>query len=110
MALELPKSPPKPDVSVKDSEQKRRKNPTVTKTGRLRHGPDVTILDFDVPNPEADGIDKDQLELVETQTTERVVRVQSPYFIVRVHHKTYRRKGCQEEFVSNAQKLSHPPV
>lgn len=100
LALELPESPPGPETTVKKSEKKRRKKPTIIqKTGRIRHGPDATILDFDVPNPEAEGVSEDELELVETRTTEKVVRVQSPYFIVRIHHKTYRRKGCLEELV-----------
>jgi len=100
MALELPQSPPGPDTTVKDSEKKRRKKATtVQKTGRIRHGPDATVLDFDVPNPEAEGVPEDELELVEVRTTEKIVRVQSPYFIVRLHHKTYRRKDSKEELV-----------
>ena len=100
MALELPESPPEPDETVKESEQKRRKKKTVVqKTGRIRHSSEATILDFEVPNSEAEGVPEDELELVETRTTEKVVRVQSPYFIVRIHHKTYRRKGCMEELV-----------
>lgn len=100
MALELPESPPKADTTVKKSEKERRKSATpVQKTGRLRHTSEATILDFDVPNPEAEGIPEDQLALVDTRTTEKVVRVQSPYFIVRIHHKTYRRKDSLAELV-----------
>lgn len=100
MALELPESPPGPEETVKESEQKRRKKKTsIQKTGRVRHSSDATILDFEVPNPEAHGIPENELELVETRTTEKIVRVQSPYFIVRIHHKTYRRKGCMEELI-----------
>jgi transposase len=106
MALELPSSSPPPsddddddkDGSVKDDEGKRRKKKTdVAKTGRIKHDPNATILDFDAPNPNIEGIPADELEVVETKTIQKVVRVRSPYFILRVHYKTYRQKGCLEE-------------
>lgn len=102
MALQLEPSSQPPsaddDESVKGSEGKRRKKKTnVAKTGRIKHDPNATILDFDAPNPSIEGIPAEELEVVETKTTQKVVRVRSPYFILRVHHKTYRRKGCLEE-------------
>lgn len=100
MALELPESPPKPDTTVKQDEEKRRKKKTdVAKTGRIKHGPNISIIEIDAPNPGADEIPEDEKELVEVRTIEKVVRVESPYFILRVHHKTYRRKDCKEELV-----------
>ena len=100
MALEIPESPPSPKTTVKEHERERRKNPTdVTKTGRIKHGPNATIIDVDVKNPEVEDIPEDQLELVETKTTQKVVRVSSPFMIVNVHSKTYRRKDDFEEIV-----------
>ena len=105
MALELPSSSPPPsdededdDESVKDDEKKRRKKKaSIAKSGRIKHDPNVTILDFEVPNPSIEGIPAEELEVVETRTTHKIVRVPSPYFIMRVHERTYRRKGCLEE-------------
>ena len=100
MALEIPESPPPPKTTVKEHERERRKNPTdVSKTGRIKHGPNATIVDVDVKNPEVENIPEDQLELVETKTTQKVVRVSSPFMIVNVHSKTYRRKDDFEEIV-----------
>jgi len=100
MALEIPESPPSPKTTVKEHERERRKNPTdVTKTGRIKHGPNATIIDVDVKNPEVEDIPEDQLELVETKTTQKVVRVSSPFMIVNVHSKTYRRKDDFEDIV-----------
>ena len=100
MALEIPESPPSPKTTVKEHERERRKNPTdVSKTGRIKHGPNATIIDVDVKNPEVEDIPEDQLELVETKTTQKVVRVSSPFMIVNVHSKTYRRKDDFEEIV-----------
>ena len=100
MALEIPESPPSPKTTVKEHERERRKNPTdVSKTGRIKHGPNATIIDVDVKNPEVEDIPEDQLELVETKTTQKVVRVSSPFMIVNVHSKTYRRKDDFEDIV-----------
>lgn len=100
MALELPDSPPPPKTTVKEYERKRRKNPTdASKAGRIKHGPNAMIVDVDVKNPEVENIPEDQLELVETKTTQKVVRVSSPFMIVNVHSKTYRRKDDFEEIV-----------
>ena len=47
----------------------------------------------------AEDIPADQLELVESKVAERVVRLESPYFILRIHQNIYRKKGgCLEEF------------
>lgn len=104
LALELPPSSPPPsnddkdDETVGESEKRRRKKRTnVAKTGRIQHDPNATILDFVVPNPSIEGIPAEELELVERKTTQKVVRVRSPYFILRVHHDIYRRKDCHEE-------------
>ena len=103
MALKLPESPPSPKTTVKEHERQRRENPTdVSKTGRIKHGPNATIIDVDVKNPEVDDIPEDQLELVETKTTQKVVRVSSPFMIINVHSKTYRRKDDFEEIVPPA--------
>ena len=100
MALEIPESPPSPKTTVKEYERERRKNPTdVSKAGRIKHGPNATIIDVDVKNPEVEDIPEDQLELVETKTTQKVVRVSSPFMIVNVHSKIYRRKDDFEEIV-----------
>lgn len=100
MALELPESPPSPKTTVKEHERERRKNPTdLSKTGRIKHGPNATVIDVDVKNPEVEDIPEDQLELVETKTTQKVVRVSTPFIIVNVHSKTYRRKDDFEELV-----------
>ena len=100
MALEIPESPPSPKTTVKEYERERRKNPTdVSKAGRIKHGPNATIIDVDVKNPEVEVIPEDQLELVETKTTQKVVRVSSPFMIVNVHSKIYRRKDDFEEIV-----------
>lgn len=100
MALEIPDSPPPPKTTVKEYERERRKNPTdASKSGRIKHGANATIIDVDVKNPEVEDIPEDQLELVETKTTQKVVRVSSPFMIVNVHSKTYRRKDDFEEIV-----------
>ena len=100
MALKLPESPPPSKTTVKEHERERRENPTdISKTGRIKHGPNATIIDVDVKNPEVEDIPEDQLELVETKTTQKVVRVSSPFMIINVHSKTYRRKDDFEEIV-----------
>jgi len=100
MALVLPETPPRPKTTVKEYERERRKSPSdMLKTGRIKHGPNATIINVDVKNSEVDDIPEDQLELVETKTTQKVVRVSSPFAIVNVHSKTYRRKGNLEELV-----------
>ena len=100
MALTLPETPPLPKTTVKKHERQRRKNPTdVCKTGRIKHGPSATIIDVDVTNPGVEDIPDDELELVETKTTQKIVRVSSPFAIVNVHSKTFRRKDDLEELV-----------
>ncbi len=100
MALELPKSPPSQKTTVKEHERERRQNPTdVSRCGRIKHGPNATIIDVDVKDPKVDDIPEDQLELVETVTTQKIVRVSSPFAIINVHSKTYRRKDDFEEIV-----------
>jgi len=97
MALDLPKSPPPAGKSVKKDEEGRRKNPTSPGKSKARYGPRATVIDFELPVPGTEGVPADQLELVETKITEKVVRVESPYCIVRVHQNVYRIKGCLEE-------------
>jgi len=97
MALDLPKSPPPSGKSVKKDEEGRRKNPTSPGKSKARYGPRATVIDFELPVPGTEGVPADQLELVETKITEKVVRVESPYCIVRVHQNVYRIKGCLEE-------------
>ena len=100
MALEIPDSPPSPKTTVKEHERERRQNPTdVSKCGRIKHGPNATIIDVDVKDPKIEDIPEDQLELVETVTTQKIVRVSSPFAIINVHSKTYRRKDDFEEIV-----------
>jgi transposase len=100
MALELPESPPSRKTTVREYERERRKDPTdVSKAGRIKHGPNATIIDVDVKDPEVENIPDDQLELVETRTTQKVVRVSSPFMIINVHAKTYRRKDDLAELV-----------
>jgi len=53
-----------------------------------------------VPNPSIEGIPAEELEVIETKTTQKIVRGRSPYFILRVHERTYRRKDCLEELPS----------
>lgn len=100
MALKLPESRPPSKTTVKEHERERRENPTdISRTGRIKHGPNATIIDVDVKNPEVEDIPEDQLELVETKTTQKVVRVSSPFMVINVHSKTYRRKDDFEEIV-----------
>lgn len=54
---------------------------------------------MDVKNPEVEDIPEDQLEMVETKTTQKVVRVSAPFVILNIHSKTYRRKDDLEEIV-----------
>ncbi len=57
MALELPESLPPPKITVKDHERQRRKSPTdVRKTGRIKHGPNATIIDVEVKSSEVEDI------------------------------------------------------
>lgn len=97
LALELPESPPPANETVKKNESRRRKNPTSVGKGRVRYGPDAAVVDFELPVSGIDGIPADQLELVEDKVTERIVRVESPYFMLRIHQKVYRKKDCLEE-------------
>ena len=100
MALKLPDSPPPKKTTVKAHERARRENPTdVSKTGRIKHGPNATIIDVEVKNSGVEDIPEDQLELVETKTTQKVVRVSTPFAIVNIHSQTYRRKNDLEEIV-----------
>lgn len=100
MALKLPESPPPRATTIKEHERNCRANPTeVSKAGRIKHGPNATVIDVDVKNPEVEDVPEDQLVLVETKTTQKIVRVSSPFAIVNVHSKTYCRKDDLEEIV-----------
>lgn len=64
-----------------------------------RYGPKATVIDIELPVPGTESIPADQRELVESKVTEKIFRLDSPYFVLRVHQNVYRKKdGCLEEF------------
>ncbi len=96
MGPELPDN--MPSSPAKDRPQEKPKSAPRSKN-KARHGPKATVVDIVLPVPGTEGIPADQLELIESKVTEKIFRLDSPYCVLRVHQKVYRKKdGCLEEF------------
>ena len=98
MGLKLPENSPPAEQPAKDDKKESPKR-TPRSKNKTRWGPRATVIDIELPVPGTEDIPADQLELVESKVTERLVRLESPYFILRIHQNVYRKKGgCLEEF------------
>lgn len=98
MGLKLPENSPPPKPPAK-SDKKEPSKRTPRSKNKTRWGPKATIIEIELPVPGTEDIPADQRELVESKITERVVRLESPYFVLRIHQNVYRKKGgCLEEF------------
>lgn len=98
MGFEIPDAPPQ-TISVKGSNDHERKAKPdfVEPKGPVKFTEGATVIVVEIPNPEVEGIPEDQLELVEVLEATRVAQFSSPYVVVKVVRKVYRKEGCLEE-------------
>jgi len=98
MGLKLPENSPPPEQPAKPDKKEPPKR-TPRSKNKARWGERATVLEIELAVPGTEDIPADQRELVESKVTERIVRLESPYFVLRIHQNVYRKKdGCLEEF------------
>lgn len=93
-ALELTEDVPSPTTTVKQYERKRRKRPTaVDEQSLLKFDERATVIEYEVPNPNIEGIPEDQLEVVSEKKVYKLVQLSSPYVVLKVIRKVLKEKG-----------------
>ena len=96
-ALEFIEEIPSKTTTVKQYERRRRKKPTpVAEESQLKFDERANVIEFEVPNPNAEGIPEDQLEVVSEKKVFKLAQLSSPYVVLKIVRKVLKKKGTDK--------------